>query len=75
LAEAVMLHPGAAIGRRHAYDISFIDMLAADRRVTAHLNRKQIRGLLDPTSYTGLCADMARDRSKPARAVAKELLP
>jgi adenylosuccinate lyase len=88
MAEAVMLQLGAIMGRQHAHDAvyqaaqdafmrgeSFIDMLAADRRVTAHMNRKQIRGLLDPTSYTGLCADMARDGVKRARAVAKELLP
>jgi hypothetical protein len=38
------------------------------------MSRKQIRGALDPTAYTGLCADMARDGVKQARAVAKELL-
>ena len=87
MAEAVMLELGAVIGRQHAHDVvyeaaqdaftrgkSFGDMLAADRRVTAHMSRKQIRGLLDPTAYTGLCADMARDGVKQARAVAKELL-
>jgi hypothetical protein len=34
----------------------------------------QIRNLLDPTAYTGLCADMARDGAARARATAKELL-
>jgi hypothetical protein len=32
-----------------------------------------IEKLLDPTAYTGLCADMARDGAKRARAAAAEL--
>src|SRR5437762_8322455 len=73
MAEAVMLDLGAAIGRQHAHDVvydaaqaafvegkSFSDLLAADPRVTAHLDRKAIEGLLDPTAYTGLCAEIAR---------------
>jgi adenylosuccinate lyase len=87
MAEAVMLDLGAAIGRQHAHDAvydaaqdafvqgrSFGDLLAADPRVTAHMTAAQIRGLLDPTAYTGLCADMARDGAARARAAAKELL-
>jgi 3-carboxy-cis,cis-muconate cycloisomerase len=87
MAEAVMLDLGAAIGRQHAHDAvydaaqdafvqgsSFGDLLAADQRVTAHMSKEQIRGLLYPTSYTGLCADMAREGAARARAVAKELL-
>jgi 3-carboxy-cis,cis-muconate cycloisomerase len=87
MAEAVMLDLGAAIGRQHAHDAvydaaqdafvqgrSFGDLLAADQRVTAHLSAEQIRLLLDPTSYTGLCADMAREGASRARSAAKELL-
>ncbi len=86
MAEAVMLDLGAAIGRQHAHDAvydaaqdafeqgrSFGDLLAADPRVTAHLTPAQIQGLLDPTAYTGLCADMARDGATRARQKAKEL--
>ena len=74
MAEAVMLDLGATIGRQHAHDVvydaaqaafvegkPFSDLLAADKRVTAHSTRKAIDKLLDPTAYTGLCADMARD--------------
>jgi hypothetical protein len=32
-----------------------------------------MRALLDPTLYTGLCADMAREQAALARAKAKEL--
>src|SRR5271169_5497699 len=83
MAEAVMLNLGAQIGRQHAHDVvydaaqaafvrgrSFAELLAADPRVTAHLDAKQIAALLDPTAYTGLCAEMARDAASRARATA-----
>jgi adenylosuccinate lyase len=81
MAEAVMLELGATIGRQHAHDVvydaaqaafvegrSFAALLGADARVTAHLDAKAIAGLLDPTAYTGLCAQMARDGAVRARA-------
>ena len=86
MAEAVMLDLGAAIGRQHAHDVvydaaqaafvegrSFAELLAADPRVTAHLDATQIAALLDPTAYTGLCAEMARDAATRARAAASQL--
>ena len=86
MAEAVMLDLGAAIGRQHAHDVvydaaqaafvegkSFGALLAADARVTAHLRPDAMAALLDPTAYTGLCADMARDAATRARAAAARL--
>jgi 3-carboxy-cis,cis-muconate cycloisomerase len=86
MAEAVMLDLGAAIGRQRAHDVvydaaqaafvegrSFSELLAGDKRVTAHMDPKAIGKLLDPTAYTGLCADMARDAAWRARAAAQEL--
>src|SRR5436309_12021223 len=86
MAEAVMLNLGKAIGRQHAHDVvydaaqaAFVEgrlfggVLAEDPRVTAHLDRKAIDGLLDPTAYTGLCAEMARRAAARARAVAGEI--
>jgi 3-carboxy-cis,cis-muconate cycloisomerase len=86
MAEAIMLKLGEAIGRQHAHDAvydaaqaaftdgkAFGDLLAEDPRVTAHLKPAQIQALLDPTEYTGLCADMARDSAARGRALAKEL--
>lgn len=83
MAEAVMLDLGQAIGRQHAHDVvydaameaatarkSFGDLLAADPRVTAHLKPAEIEKLLDPTAYTGLCAQMARDAAVRARETA-----
>ncbi len=86
MAEAVMLDLGATIGRQHAHDAvydaaqtafteakSFGDLLKADPRVTAHMADDQIGRLLDPTAYTGLCAEMACQGAVRARQVAKEL--
>ena len=49
------------------------DLLAANTRVTSHLDRRQIAALLDPTAYTGLCAEMARDGALRARATARQI--
>ena len=83
MAEAVMLNLGTRLGRQHAHDIvydaaqaavvegkSFSALLAADPRITAHLDAKAIAALLDPTAYTGLCATMARQAATRARAAA-----
>jgi len=87
MAEAVMLDLGKTIGRQHAHDVvydaaqaafvqgrSFAAMLAADPRVTAHLDARAIAALLDPTAYTGLCAEMARDAAQRASATAAEIV-
>jgi 3-carboxy-cis,cis-muconate cycloisomerase len=81
VAEAVMLELGKTLGRQHAHDVvydaaqaafvedkPFSNLLAADERVTKHLDRKAIEALLDPTAYTGLCAEMAHDAAQRARA-------
>jgi hypothetical protein len=34
-----------------------------------------IQALLDPTAYTGLCAEMAREGAARARAAAEDLGP
>jgi 3-carboxy-cis,cis-muconate cycloisomerase len=86
MAEAVMLNLGGRIGRQHAHDIvydaaqaafvesrPFADLLAADPRVSTHLGKSEIEALLDPTAYTGLCADMAHDAARRARHAAAEI--
>ena len=76
-----MLELGATIGRQHAHDVvydaaqaafvegrSFSDLLAADPRVTEHLDAaRRSDKLLDPAAYTGLCADMAREAAGRAQ--------
>jgi adenylosuccinate lyase len=87
MAEAVMLDLGIALGRQHAHDAvydaaqeaflqgrPFGELLAADARVAARMTPEQIKGQLDPTAYTGLCAEMAREGAIRARATATELL-
>ena len=78
-----MLELGTTIGRQHAHDVvydaaraaaavegkSFGDLLAADPRVTEHLDAAAIAALLDPTAYTGLCAEMAREAAVRARGL------
>ena len=86
MAEAVMLNLGAAIGRQHAHDVvydaaqaAFVEgrpfgaLLREDPRVTPHLDSKAIEKLLDPTAYTGLCAEMAREAAARARTAAGEI--
>jgi len=85
MAEAVMLQLGATIGRQHAHDVvydaaqaafvearSFASLLAANPLVTAHLDAGSIAALLDPTAYTGLCAEMARTAGSRARAAVRD---
>ena len=87
MAEAVMLELGATLGRQHAHDVvydaaqaafvegrAFSAELAADPRVTAHLQPAAIGKLLDPVAYTGLCADMANEAAKRARSMAAGLI-
>ena len=83
MAEAIMLELGTRLGRQHAHDIvydaaqasveqgrAFSDLLAADPRVSQHIDKAAIARLLDPVAYTGLCAEMARDGAKRAREAA-----
>ena len=83
MAEAVMLQLGTPLGRQHAHDVvydaaqaafvegrAFAAELAADPRVTAHLEHAAIERLLDPVAYTGLCAEMAREAAERAQGAA-----
>jgi adenylosuccinate lyase len=87
MAEAVMLELGRTLGRQHAHDVvydaaqaafvegrAFSGVLAADPRVTAHLDAAAIGRLLDPIAYTGLCAEMAREGATRAAALSQRLL-
>jgi 3-carboxy-cis,cis-muconate cycloisomerase len=80
--EAVMLGLGQAIGRQAAHEVvydaaradgTFAGALKHDPRVTAHLDAAAIDRLLDPASYTGLSAGIARAAAQQARATAHEI--
>jgi 3-carboxy-cis,cis-muconate cycloisomerase len=86
MAEALMLSLGRHIGRQTAHDViyeaameaatsrkSFADLLAQDDHVRRHLDEKQIAALLDPTAYTGACAQLATEQAAVARKLAAEL--
>jgi 3-carboxy-cis,cis-muconate cycloisomerase len=86
MAEPIMLKLGAAIGRQSAHDVvyeaaqeaftsgkPFAELLAADPRITAHLDRAAIAALLEPMGYTGLSSEMAREATRRARAAAESI--
>ena len=71
-------HPGEAgsePGYVHNPDDAMLtpsgELLMADERVTRHLDAAAVGRLLDPTAYTGLCAEMAREGAVRAREAAK----
>jgi adenylosuccinate lyase len=87
LSEALMLALGEHVGRQTAHDVvyeaaqasattgeAFRDLLLADKTVRAHLEPAQIEKLLDPTAYTGLCAELADRQAQRAREAAAELI-
>ncbi len=86
MAEAIMLELGTTLGRQQAHDVvydaaqsafvegkGFSDVLAADARVTRHLDQATIEKLLDPVAYTGLCSDMAQEGAARARTAVARL--
>ncbi len=83
MAESLMLELGKQIGRQRAHDVvydaaqaavievrPFRELLAQDKRVSAHLTSAQIDTLLDPAQYTGLCRQFAERGALRARATA-----
>jgi 3-carboxy-cis,cis-muconate cycloisomerase len=67
LAEAVMMGLGQKLGRSHAHHLvqdicraviagegTFLDLLAANPEIAAHMTRDELAALLDPSNYTGL---------------------
>ncbi len=73
VAEAVMMGLAPTMGRQIAHDVvqectqrvlnegvSFLDALASDARVTAHLDRDALAKLVDPAAYLGAAPDMTR---------------
>jgi adenylosuccinate lyase len=86
MAEALMLELGKRIGRQRAHDAvydaaqaaatdgrAFDELLAADDRVRAHLEREEIARLLEPARYIGLCREFAEHGAIRARNTAAVL--
>ncbi len=71
VSEAVMMGLGPALGRQRAHDLvydicrqviatgrPFLDLLAEDREIAAHMSRAQLAPLVDPANYLGQCGEM-----------------
>ncbi len=71
VAEAVMMGLAPHIGREKAHELVYDlckkgleenrrlqDVLLEDSTITAHLSESDVRSLLDPANYTGMCRDM-----------------
>jgi len=86
LSEAIMLELGKALGRQEAHDVvydaiedvlagkvTFKQALADAPKLAAELPPEQVAAMLDPSEYTGLCANMAREQAALAREMAKKI--
>ena len=86
MSERIMLALGQQLGRQRAHDIvyehaqdaavedvSFRDLLVRDEEVRRHLGEEALDHLLDPATYTGACAELARMQARRARAVAERV--
>jgi len=71
VAEAVMMALAPTLGRQRAHDVvydacrrslddkvPFLDVLKAEREVTAHLSESDLAALVEPANYVGLAAEM-----------------
>jgi len=71
MSEAVMMGLGAAMGRNRAHDVVYdicrevvrtgrplIDLLAEDKEISRHVDRKTLEGLVDPANYLGVAGEM-----------------
>jgi len=71
VSEAVMMGLGPYLGRQRAHDLvydicraviatgrSFLDLLAEDKEISAHLDRAALAKLVDPANYLGLAGEM-----------------
>ncbi len=69
--EAVMMGLGPSLGRERAHDLvygicretissgrPFLDLLAENDEIAAHMSREQLALLVDPANYLGLCGEM-----------------
>ncbi len=86
MAEPIMLALGSSIGRQLAHDIvydaaqaaavgkgRFVDLLAADQRISSAISKQNLEKLLNPVSYVGLSPELARRAAISARKTASQL--
>ena len=86
MSERVMLALGSEMGRQRAHDAvyeaaqrsvnenrPFTETLLEEEEVASRLTNEEIRDLLDPEQYTGLCSYFAETFAEKARECAREL--
>jgi adenylosuccinate lyase len=86
MSERVMLALGSEMGRQRAHDAvyeaaqrsvnenrPFTETLSEEEEVASRLTNEEIRDLLDPEQYTGLCSYFAETFAEKARECAREL--
>ena len=86
MSERVMLALGSEMGRQRAHDAvyeaaqrsvnenrPFTETLLEEEEVASRLTNEEIRDLLDPEQYTGLCSYFAETFAEKARECAGEL--
>jgi 3-carboxy-cis,cis-muconate cycloisomerase len=86
LSEAIMMELGKTLGRQESHDViydaieevlagkaTFAEVLARTPKLTAALSPDEVKAMLDPSGYTGLCADMAREQATLARRMSGTL--
>jgi 3-carboxy-cis,cis-muconate cycloisomerase len=79
MSEAVMMGLGAAMGRNRAHDVVYdicrevvktgrplVDLLAEDKEISKHADRKTLEKLVDPANYLGVAGEMV-DRALKMR--------
>ena len=87
MAERLMLELGMSVGRQRAHDVvyeaaqaaavgevSFRELLLTNAEINAVLDASAVDRLLDPTTYTGACASLAREQAARGRELAAELI-
>jgi adenylosuccinate lyase len=78
--EPMMRALASFLGRHNAHDVlhecfmaahekrlPILDVLSANQAVSAHLDREQLKALMDPASYLGVAVDVARNEARRAR--------
>jgi 3-carboxy-cis,cis-muconate cycloisomerase len=71
MSEAVMMGLGADLGRNKAHDLVYdicrevvktgrplIDLLAENKEISRHADRKKLEKLVDPSNYLGVAGEM-----------------
>ena len=84
--EYVMMNVAAKIGKDRAHELmydkamkvelegrDYLSVLLEDEELTVMFSEEELRTMIDPASYTGLCSVIAREMAQKARAAAGEI--